>query len=173
MSKLPAIFVRCIDGDAWESLIGRLDRWDYQQGYCYSKRAAQTARQNIEAVAIFAEEMLVGLATARIRRISFTPFRAAYVAAGPICSRAAGEQGFALCAEALKRHFSTPTQLLRVVPAAITAEEAAAQTATMAQLGYVRVPRPAYHTLNKRIDLSDTALRASLRSNWRGPSDEE
>ena len=164
---LPTV-VQAIDRNLWTKLIGRFASWDYQQGYSYSLHAAAGARENVEAVAIFHDGTLIGLATARIRRLPFTPFRAAYIAAGPVYSETNGDLTYPLCAQALQRYFGKATQLLRVMPAAASDAQAADQAQVSTMLGYVPVPQDPYHTILKQIDLPDAALRSSFQANWRG-----
>jgi lipid II:glycine glycyltransferase (peptidoglycan interpeptide bridge formation enzyme) len=157
--------------EEWDSLTSRFRDLSYQQCGAYSEIAAQEMGATSEFLGIFQAEELIGLASVRVKTISFLPVGVAYIHYGPLTARrddfAPGPFGH--CLDALRKEYVDDRQLmLRVVPPLQGGQWLEAQSACLETRGFRSGAR--YKPRETFIlDLGDPLpdIRTRFDSKWR------
>jgi len=157
--------------EEWDSLTSRFRDLSYQQCGSYSEIAARDMGATSEFLGIFRAEELIGLASVRVKTISFLPVGVAYIHYGPLtaCRDEFASEPFGYCLNALRKEYVDERHLmLRIVPPLHGGQWLEAQSACLETRGFrsnVRYKSRETFILDLGDPLPD--IRTRFDSKWR------
>jgi len=161
-----------LDSDQWDRLAQAFRDLSYQQCRSYCEQAAADAVATCEAVGIYRDAELVGLANIRVKVVPLSSFGIAYLASGPLTARddSFSDEHFAFCIDALKREYVDKRNLvLRIAPPVRGGRWCDAEMRLLESHGFRRSKARDLHE-TFIVDLAPplAEIRKNLDGKWRG-----
>jgi Acetyltransferase (GNAT) domain len=164
--------LRCAGRDEWIALAAGFADHNYRHCWDYAELLAARSGATAERVVVARDDVLLGLAALRVKRVPGAGTGIAYVAGGPLVRRAGDElprERLAAVVTALRREYVDRRRLvLRVAPAIGEERWNPVQDACLRQAGSRPEPglRP-YRTIMVDLDRPLAEVRKGLAKKWR------